>query len=79
MSTLKTLSTLLKGKKKMLCKENEFMPLSIVNVLWIYLESTASSHSWHDNVIFCTLEMNLPSLIASLPSPTNLHGYEKAH
>jgi len=30
------------------------------------------------NDILCTLEMNLPSLTASLPATTDLHGYERA-
>ncbi len=33
----------------------------------------------HNDVILWALEMNLSSLTTSLLSPTNLHGYERAH
>jgi hypothetical protein len=36
----------------------------------------ASKYSWLYEIILCVLEMNIPSLIASLPSFTNLYEYE---
>jgi len=48
----------------------------IVFVLYIFLKSMASDHSWLYEIILCVLQMNIPSLIASLPSLTNLYEYE---
>jgi hypothetical protein len=36
----------------------------------------ALNYSWLYEIILCVLEMNIPSLIASLPSFTNLYEYE---
>ncbi len=47
------------------------------DIVQIYPKSMVSSHLWHYNIIFCTLQMNLPILTTSFLSPTKLHGYGK--